>query len=105
MNSDFVIQQAEAFAKRLPTDAGEDLTAQLEQGWKMAFGVTPTADQLTNARKFVDEQTAVFQAAFKPAPKPAPGAKPAPEPPSAELRALTLYCQALLCGNGFLYVD
>jgi len=105
MNSDFVIQQAEAFAMHLRADAGDDLRAQLELGWRMAFGPSPTAEQMNKAQQFVTEQTIVFQAASKPATKPAAGAKRAPEPPSAELRSLTLYCQALLCGNGFLYVD
>jgi cytochrome c553 len=45
LNSQFVIQQSAAFAARLNTDAGADLSAQAERGFRLAFGRSPSPSE------------------------------------------------------------
>lgn len=104
LNGEFVAHQSEAFAARVVRDAGPDLTAQVARAWRLAYGPPPSAAQLTAARTFVAEQTAIFRAVPPPAPPKGKGAKPA-ESPSAETRAMASFCQALFASNRFLYVD
>jgi hypothetical protein len=42
LNSRFVIQQANAFAKRILAEAGPDLACQAERGFRLAFGRAPS---------------------------------------------------------------
>jgi mono/diheme cytochrome c family protein len=105
MNSELLVQLSERFAARVQKDAGPDGKAQVLRAWRLAFGREPSETQVREAVAFLDAQTALFKATpEKPPEKPKDG-KPAPEPPSPELRALTLWCQALLSANRFLYVD
>jgi len=99
------VQMSERFAARVAKDAGGDGKAQVLRAWLLAFGREPSEPQVRDAQAFLEAQAALFKATpAKPAEKPKDG-KPAPEPPSPELRALTLWCQALLSANRFLYVD
>ena len=103
MNSEFIVAESEAFARRLRAAAPDDLSAQLRLGWHSAFGHPPTEAQLAEAAAFVREQTATLRPGGAPmSAKPAAGAA---GPPTAEETALASYCQALLSANGFLYVD
>jgi hypothetical protein len=85
MNSPFIHEQAEFFAKRVQKEAGKDVRAQVARAWRLAFAGEPTAGDVDQAAAFVREQTIRFN--------------------GQELRALTSYCQALLSANQFLYVD
>ena len=55
MNSDFITQQSEEFARRLQKDAGGDAAAQIRLGWKSAFGTAPTEAQVAAAAAFARE--------------------------------------------------
>jgi hypothetical protein len=50
MNSAFVLEQAGHFASRLLAKDGEDLRGQVDAGWRLALGRSPTS---------VERQTAV----------------------------------------------
>src|SRR5438093_1823521 len=123
MNSQFILDQAARFAKRLKEEAGDNRLRKVERAWQLAFSRGPTEhestealgflsrqmDQLKNASKTADVEKANEKPAKEEKPKkekPAkeenakPAAKPAPE-----LQALTNLCQALLSANEFLYVD
>ena len=85
MNSQFAIDRAEAFAKRLQREAGDDLNAQINLAWRSAFARLPTDEDIATANLFVEQQ--VRRVADKPT------------------EAIALFCQALLSSNHFLYVD
>lgn len=88
MNSRFVHEFADHFARRVEKEAGADARAQVAHGWRLAFGREASAEEIADATTFVREQTIRYQGRPNPAGQ-----------------ALTNYCQALLSANGFLYVD
>jgi hypothetical protein len=111
MNSQFILDQAARFARRLQSEAGDDRSSQVTRGWQLAFSRSPTDSELADALAFLSTQVDYLQAAAAAEKKEADGKpkkdekkKPAPklEP---ELQALTNLCQALLSANEFLYVD
>ena len=54
-NSRFILQQAEAFARRLQQDAGPDRPAQVRRAWQLAFNRTPTQSEAAEAAQFAGE--------------------------------------------------
>jgi len=111
MNSQFILDQAARFARRLQTEAGDDRANQVIRGWQLAFSRNPTDSELADAVAFLSAQGDYLQATAaaekkesEEKPKKDEKKKPAPklEP---ELQALTNLCQALLSANEFLYVD
>src|SRR5207247_678316 len=98
MNGEFVITQSEAFAERVRREAGGELADQVARAWRLAYGCAPTAQELTSASTFLQDQTEAFRQLSPPAPaKPAAPTKdkakakakvsqPAPPPPP-EVRA------------------
>lgn len=99
MNSEFVVSQAEFLAGRVRQGAGPDAVQQVTYAWRLAFGLDPTDGEIKDAVAFLSEQTATLQQL--PTAKPGVCAKPV----DPKLRALASLCQALVSGNGFLYVD
>ena len=107
MNSQFILDQAARFARRLRAEAGDDRNRQVKRAWQLAFSRGPTDAELRDALEFVSRQVNELQVApekpdqkGKPDEKAKQTAKPTPE-----LQALTDLCQALLSANEFLYVD
>ena len=94
MNNDFMLRQAEAFAAHVVRTAGADVKAQVRAAWRLALAREPTEIQVSQAVAFMERQTA--QLARSPV-KPG-GAR-------NDKSALAELCHALLCSNGFLYVD
>jgi hypothetical protein len=62
----------------------------------LAFAPEPSEKQVGEALAFLTEQTAYFRG------NPPKGDK---QPTTPELRALAIFCQALLSSNRLLYVD
>lgn len=87
MNSRFVHEYADYFARRVEKEAGQDVRAQVARAWRLAFAQEPAAREIDDAVQFVREQAFRFK-----------GPNPAGQ-------ALANYCQALLSANAFLYVD
>lgn len=98
MNNEFVVEQADAFAKSVQTAAPDDLAVQIKLAWQRAFAREPSEAQLQAGLAFLAAQTAEWEAAT-----PAKADK-APAVPAVQ-RAFAGYCQALLSSNMFLYVD
>jgi hypothetical protein len=113
LNSEFIQTQASFFAERVKKDAGDDVRAQVVRAWNLAYGVKPSDAELAAAVEFIELQTENFKELArheKPPAKPkAPhkGKAPKEPPPLPEpgMRALTVFGQALLSSNRFLYVD
>lgn len=101
MNSQFMLDQAARFARRLRAEAGDDRAAQVVRGWQLAFSRPPTEPELSEALEFLSRQIDHLQKSATP---PGDGATAA-EKPTPELQALTNLCQVLLSANELLYVD
>jgi hypothetical protein len=93
MNSEFVLQQAGYFAKRVKSEAADDQSKQIQVAWQLAFGRDPLEAEATRAASFLAEQA-----------KPIEGA-PAPAEGSPTSDPLVNLCQVLLSSNEFLYVE
>jgi hypothetical protein len=105
MNSDFILQQASHFARRLreklpverlnsvpgfrglPLDV---LSQRVARAWELAYQRAATPEEMDLACRFVRQQTRQLRSAKVADP---------------ELSALTNLCQQLLAANEFLYVD
>jgi hypothetical protein len=110
MNSQFILDQATRFARRLQAEAGPNPAQQITRAWQLAFSRAPSAIELADALAFVSEQAEYLHAnaaekkadeeKAKKEEKKKTGSNLAPD-----LQALTNLCQALLSANEFLYVD
>jgi len=74
LNSQFVLQQAELFAKRLKRETGDSVKKQIHRAYVLSFGREPGDDEQSDASDFV------------------------------EAHGLTMLCRALLNSNEFLFV-
>jgi hypothetical protein len=83
LNNPFISQQAEALAGRLRL-ASEDQRTQLQLAWRLVFGHSPSEDELQQASQFIAEASV---------------------DPESTKQALGLWCHALVCSSGFLYVQ
>ncbi len=107
MNNTFVLQQAEAMARRIEKEVGSDSAAQFKRAWQLVFCHAPTANQARAGVAFLGEQASLIAASPPVAgsgdAKDAKDAKA--EPPKPAHMALANLCQALVISNGFLYVE
>ncbi|WP_152051477.1 PSD1 and planctomycete cytochrome C domain-containing protein [Tautonia marina] len=95
MNNPFVLEHSETMADRVMASAGNDATARVRLAWQLAFAREPDAEQVAGALDYLDRQRATLAEQVK---ADAPDADP-------DRLALASFCHALLCSNGFLYVD
>jgi hypothetical protein len=100
MNSDFVLEQSNVFAKRVKQEAGDDRQAQVVRAWELALCQTPSDQQIAHALAFIDQQTEHLAAS--PEAKKLAGDDKTKTP---QLLALSSFCQTLISSNRFLYVD
>jgi len=90
MNSDFVLQQAGHFARRVRSEKPGSLPEQVESAWFLAYRRPATTEERDWACRFVQRQTQQFRIVKNADP---------------DLAAMTDLCQQLLSSNEFLYVD
>jgi hypothetical protein len=97
MNSEFILQQAGHFARRLireaPTDAANQsasMQRRIALAWQLAYQRAASKEERDQAGRFVRQQIQQMRAA---------------RPADAEVAAWTNLCQQLLASNEFLYVD
>jgi hypothetical protein len=93
MNSEFVLNHAQALARRLRSEAPAqpDLSRTIAHAWQLAYNRPISDEERDWARAFVAQQLDVL------AKTNASGDR--------ELMALTNLCQQLLTSNEFIYVD
>ncbi len=116
LNNEFVMQQADAMAKRL-LGASNDLDEQINQAFALLYGRRPNAKELRFAKDFHrsydsrDEQSTreTLQKGDRPirsARPQRPGRRPsAPPAPPIELLKLSSLCQSLMAAGEFRYLD
>jgi hypothetical protein len=90
MNNEFVLAQAEAFARRVRRASGEEARAQVTCAWGHAFGREPAEHEVADAMAFLAAQGQRFSGSTE---------------TDRAHQALTSLCHALLSSNAFLYVD
>ena len=88
LNSTFAVARAKAFAARLERETPDELGARLDRAFLVAVGRPPDAAEREAAESFLAAQRANY------------GARP-----EAPRLAWTDFCQMLLAGNAFLYVE
>ena len=107
LNDSFIAEQSKYFADRLFSEFPGDARAQVTRGWRLVYGVSPRAEELTRSLVYLAEQTEAIRAQIATHPK-KPQKKddksPPPEPEPQKL-ALASFCQALISANRFLYVE
>lgn len=101
LNSDFIQEQSRFLAERIKMETNEH-KGQVTLAWRLAYGTEPSEVDVRAAVAFVEAQLAEIKK--QPPPKVDPKGK-APPMVDPEIRALAMYCQALLSSNRFLYVD
>ena len=57
MNNEFVLNQAELFAKRLENEAPNDIDKQIELAYRIALSRSPSADETTVAKELIVERS------------------------------------------------
>jgi hypothetical protein len=92
LNAPAMIEHAKAFADRVHRDEPRDEERRFEHAIRLAWGRSPTDDERSMAREFLQEQSAKLRSAT-----------PAPSDPHRA--AWNDLCQVLLDANEFLYVD
>ena len=107
LNSGLVMEQARAFAGRLLTTVKDpnDPKSLVETTYRLAFGRSPQADELSRGLKFLQDQPGVLS---ERADDPKSLDLPAPMPDGygpARGAALVDYCHAILNLNEFVFVD
>ncbi|MCA8999235.1 MAG: DUF1553 domain-containing protein, partial [Planctomycetaceae bacterium] len=94
MNSPHAIDAATDFADRLLAEAPGATESQVQLAWQLAFSEQPTADELRKGTQFIEQQQ-----------KNVRDQKIETEDPKIQREALSIFCQALLSSNRFLYVE
>ncbi|MCA9090698.1 MAG: DUF1553 domain-containing protein [Planctomycetaceae bacterium] len=94
MNSDLVLEFAMHFADRLQAEAPGSLESQIRLAWQLAYGDSPGEDEVQQARSLIErEQTLIHEHDSK------------LNETEVTRSALSVFCQALLSSNRFLYVE
>jgi hypothetical protein len=103
MNNGYMREAAQYFAQRLQSECGPDVAKQIERGWQLAFGRTPSMSDAQAAEEFVAAQTEHYKT--HPAKLESVTGPAATKDAPPELLGLAALCHALLSANEFLYID
>lgn len=104
LNSDFAAGRARALAGRLYREGGGRTEAMIDRAYRLVLARAPRADEIVQARAFLDAQTALLR-------KRVQRGQPIAVPPdiprnteSAEAAAWVDFALAMLNRNEFVYV-
>ncbi|MCG6156972.1 PSD1 and planctomycete cytochrome C domain-containing protein [Rubinisphaera margarita] len=94
MNSAAIVEFSEFFAERLLREASAGLPQQVEHAWRLAYAASPSETEQAKAVAFVTAQQELM-------------AKQQPDWDETRVtrEALSVFCQALLSSNRFLYIE
>jgi len=88
LNSSFTRARAEAFARRLEREAGPDTGKRVTLAFRLAWGRAPDAAEAAAVSRFLKAQHRLYA-----------------KQKSGERRVWIDFCQMMLAGNAFLYVE
>ena len=92
LNNSVVIRESQGLAAELQKRKPKQMKEQIELAWLRVFGRQVTSMQIKKSIAFLNRE----QASLRRLPKP---------PKHLTHEALARFCQALICSNGFLYVE
>lgn len=114
MNSEFIVEQSLAFARRLMGEVGHDPQAQAARAFQLAYCRSADVAELVEAARFIEERLKYFRAhppiqVVLNEQTTGTGRLLSDEgvdvPLDPEQTAVAVFCQMLLSSNEFLYVD
>ena len=109
MNSDFALDQAGAFAKRLSAEGPSSDRGRLKRAWELAFARQPTQEEIAQSEEFLAAQIDQIERQRNNETPNKDNQKKDKNSTrsklSPQLQAWTDLCQALLGANEFLYLD
>ena len=88
LNSSFIRGRAKQFAARLVTECGGDEVERIRRAFLLTAGRSPTADEVAGSKTFLIEQAREYPASA-----------------DAATAAWVDFCQVLLAGNMFVYIE
>jgi hypothetical protein len=88
LNSEFARDRGAALSRRITATAGNEVVPFVVHAFRVACGRPPSDSELEASTSFIEAQNAVYGTS-----------------PEARELAYTDFCQMLLAGNAFLYVD
>lgn len=94
MNSAHVVEAAEYFADRLLREAPGSVESQVQLAWQLAFASSPETEEQHAACEMIERQQTLIRER-----------QPAADAGKVAREALSVFCQALLSSNRFLYVE
>jgi hypothetical protein len=94
MNSQFIVKYSRQFADRVIRESGDQLAAQLDRAWELAYGTRPTPENNQLLQAFVENQQRELQQQDSKL-----------DATTARQRALASACQAIMSANAFIYID
>jgi len=92
LNDAFVLENADAFARRVQDLAGPDLRVQIDTAFRIALGRPAQPDEIAWSVTLLQDQTAAFH-------------REPVSPEQASEQALATLCHALLNSSNFLYLE
>jgi hypothetical protein len=108
LNSEFVVKQAEAFAKRVVAEAGTDVPSQIERAFQIALARRPETDEIEAAgdfwRTYENDKGQSSPSSLGPG-GPNDDADSANVTSGAVSMPLVHFCHALLNLNEFVYLE
>jgi len=94
MNSDIALTFADAFAKRVLSEAGSEPSERITLAWRLAFGTRPSQVEVNDAMNFLTGlRTQLNQK------------EPNVTADETAANGFAVFCQALLSSNRFLYIE
>ncbi len=98
LNNGVVEQLATDFSARVVRDAGRETDKQIEMVYLLAMSRLPTAEEKRLGRDAMNELTDAYEKQLATAGRPS-------DRVASQLKALTMYCHAIMNSAAFLYVD
>ena len=93
LNSDFAVNRGKSFSQRIQREAGTDNAARIRLAFVLATARECGDEELAEALEFIGTQQQNY------------AAQPGSDSSIAEQRAWSDFCQLLLAGNAFLYLE
>ncbi|MCA8989726.1 MAG: DUF1553 domain-containing protein, partial [Planctomycetaceae bacterium] len=94
MNSAAIVEFSDFFADRLIKEAPDGIPQQVDRAWLLAYSASPSETERDQAVAFVTTQQELFT-----------NQQTDWDQPRVAKEALSVFCQALLSSNRFLYVE
>lgn len=93
LNSQFIQEQSEFLANKLQDHAPSSIEEKIKLAWNLVFTCDPTDNEMKASLSFIKDQQTFFSKGQT------------DKNNKVDLQSLTIFCQAMLISNRFLYID